>query len=324
MKFFSMNSKLTKWCIIVFIIILSFVSNFSSQAYVLQGPHILDLMVEKLGKAESLFVAQKLIFYRVGPSIGTQLDDQIGDSEHSVDTIDESRLAQDDKTIHHTVAQETLELDESLRFVFSNSFRSDVNSSETERIHVLTNFEVMTIIDGSIVPTPANRFDLYKDPLLYRSRKALAKRLRELGVDVSVTSLGRFEDQIAWIIGANYPDKSVSQLWIDQETFLPTRWIIRGAGPVADSDALEIRYLLWWKIGKTRYPSRIEFYQDGNLVRVNQAKNFKEDVTFAEEFFDIKHLRTIYPRASTRSILSGASEEPSEIQKTIEEFKRIF
>jgi hypothetical protein len=32
-------------------------------AYVLQGPHIIELMTAKLGAAESLFVSQKVVFY---------------------------------------------------------------------------------------------------------------------------------------------------------------------------------------------------------------------------------------------------------------------
>ena len=36
-------------------------------AYVLQGPHIIELMIEKLGEAESLFVSQKVVFYIIQP-----------------------------------------------------------------------------------------------------------------------------------------------------------------------------------------------------------------------------------------------------------------
>ena len=190
----------------------------------------------------------------------------------------------------------------SLRFVFSHAFRSDAKSLESERIHIFNRNRSLTVIDGHIVPDTQNRFNLYKDLLLYRSREKLSERLLELGVDVFVSSLGRFEDKIAFVIGADYPDESVSQIWIDQETFLPIRWIIKDPIRSEYSDALEIRYLLWWKVGKTRYPSRIEFYQDGNLVRVSQAKNFEEDATFSEALFNIDKLKLVYPRASTQPV----------------------
>ena len=169
-----------------------------------------------------------------------------------------------------------------------------------------------------------NRFDLYKDLLFYHSREELVERLFQLGVDVSISSLGRFEGKIAFVIGAEYPDESVSQVWIDQDTFLPLRWIIKGVDPAGESDTMEIRYLIWWKIGEIRYPSRIEFYQDGNLVRVNQAINFEENATFSEELFDIDYLKTVFPRSPEQPIVPGEPEEPSEVEKTIEEFRRIF
>jgi hypothetical protein len=220
---------------------------------------------------------------------------------------------------------ETIELDETLRFIFSNAFRSDARSKNSERIYVFSNAGTLTIIDGAIVPNAADRFDLYKDILLYRSRPVLADRLTELGVDVSISSLGRFEDKIAFVIGAEYPDESVNQLWVDKETLLPLRLILKGFGGSPGPSTVEVRYLVWWNIGETRYPSRIEFYQDDDLVRVNEAKKFEENAAFSKELFDIAHLKMVYPRTlSLPPVTSGTSDEPSEIQKTIEEFKRIF
>ena len=186
-------------------------------------------------------------------------------------------------------------------------------------------FEINEVVTFKGIPyAEANRFDLYKDILLYRSREELVERLLDLGVDVSVSSLGRVEGEIAFVVGAVYPDESVSQIWFDRETFLPMRWIIRGNGGTSASDVLEIRYLTWWKSGQSRYPSRIEVYQDGNLVRVNQLKIFREDNGFSEELFDIDHLRAVYPLVPEQSLVPGEPEEPSEVQKTIEEFRRVF
>ena len=182
----------------------------------------------------------------------------------------------------------------------------------------------LTIIDNKIVPDAANRFDLFKDILLYRSRETLAERLLQLGVDPSVSTLGRFEDKIAFVLGAKYPDETVNQLWVDKDTLLPLRLIIHSVYDADSTDKVEIRYLIWWKIGESRYPSKIEFYQGDNLARVSQAKNFEENAMFSEELFDIEHLESIYPRLSLEPIPPGQGEEPSEIQKTIEDFKRIF
>ena len=322
-----MNAEYKK-CL-VFTSLLSILAVFvgSTHAYVLQGPHILDLMIENLGKANSLFVSHKIIYYRAGFVDDSEL---FSPSRSSVPSSDAgyipNRLGQSENHFADGMAQvdETMELDGSLRYIFSQAFRSDARSNDSERIYIFSDGKSLTLIDGNSVPGAANRFDLYKDILFYHSREALVDRLLQLGVDVTISSLGRFEEKIAFVVGAQYPDESVSQVWVDQETFLPLRWIIPGVDPAGESDTLEFRYLIWWKTGNIRYPSRIEFYQDGNLVRVNQAINLEENPTFPRELFDIDYLKAAFPRAPLQPIVPGEPEEPSEVEKTIEEFRRIF
>ena len=59
-------------------------------------------------------------------------------------------------------------------------------------------------------------------------------------------------------------------------------------------------------------------------MRVNQVKSFREADTFPNDLFDIEHLRSVYPLAPEQPLVPGESEEPSEVQKTIDEFKRVF
>ncbi len=310
---------------ICFLIVVSFLFLGPVQAYVLQGLHLLDLMVKQLGEAQSLFVSQELIFYRSVSQVEIDSDESGEDYQTLDNTVIELQAEEKIEVDENVLVEQTLELEETLRFDFSsNAFRSDAKSLDSERIHVVSRNRSLTIVDGNIVPEVANRFDLYKEIFLYRTRDGLAEKLLELGVDVSVSSLGRFEGEIAFVLGAVYPDESVSQIWIDRETFLPTRWIIRGNGGSSESDVLEVRYLTWWKSGPIRYPSRIEFYQDGKLVRVNQIKSFREDDGFSEDLFDIEHLRSVYPLAPEQPLVPGEPEEPSEVQKTIDEFKRVF
>ena len=319
-----MKQKLKKALKIFFVAVALLVFGGPSQAYVLQGRHILDLMIENLGEAQSLFVTHKLIFYNIEPTVNESRSASDEGFESSANVPDELHGEQLLENNAYSASHETLAFEETLRFVFSQSFRSELKASGSERIHVFDGSEDLTIVDGYIVPASANRFDPYKDLLLYRSREALVERLLNLGVDIFVSSLGRFEDRIVFVVGANYPDESVSQIWIDQETFLPVRWIIKGAGEAADSDTLEVRYLLWWKIGDIRYPSRIEFYQDDDLVRESQAKNFEANANFSNDLFDIQRLKMDYPQAPEQPIIPGEPEEPSEVQKTIDEFKRVF
>ncbi len=320
-----MKVMLNKSLIVCSAVVLLLIGASPLTAYVLQGRHVLDLVVEKLGRANTLFVSEKLILYRMAGSVAEQ-HSAAGD-----DAIAPTNTASDDMPIVQTfesdrsaAAMESLELEGTLRYVFERAFRSDARSPDSERIHIAAAGRTLTIIDGSIVPESVNRFNLFKDVLLYRSRETFARRLLQLGIDVSISSLGRFEDKIAFILGANYPDESVNQLWVDKDTLLPLRLIIRDVAGADRTDKFEIRYLIWWKIGKTRYPSRIEFYQDDDLVRVSQAKNFEVDATFSEELFNIDHLTAMYPQAPQYPTTDEPAEEPSEIQKTIEDFTQMI
>lgn len=320
-----MNIKLKKTLIVASSIAIMFLYEVPIHAYVLQGRHVLDLMVEKLGVAKSLFVSEKIVIYRLEAPISNPVPAAVDFTQLPANTeVEIMPEIQPLETRPEVSEIEMLEFEGVVRYVFSQAFRSDAKSPNSERIHIAVGGRTLTIVDGHIEPAAVNRFDLYKDILLYRSRAMLAERLLQLGVDVSISSLGRFEEQIAFVLGAEYPDESVNQLWVDKDTLLPLRLILKGDDGAADSGAVEVRYLIWWKIGKTQYPSRIEFYQDEHLVRVSQAKNFEENAIFPEDLFVIEHQKLLYPRAATPATVPETYEEPSEVQKAIEDFKRIF
>ncbi len=283
-----MNQNLKKIALFLFgLVIFSFVC-VQVNAYVLQGPHILELMTQKLGKLERLMVSQKLIFYDDSQEKGA------------------------------------VELVETLRYVFPETFRSDILSKNVERIQVLSKGVVLTVIDGKVAAEPETRFDRYKDILLYRSRMLLEQRLSILGVDVKVSSLGRFEGKPAYVLGAQYPDETVPQIWFDKDSFRPFRWIIMSRTGESSDDSLEVRYLKWGKSGKTWYPMRIKFYKNDILVREINVQNIKVNPSFSKDLFDIEYLKSIYKPAAPAVPDQSESEELDEVQKTIEEFKKIY
>jgi hypothetical protein len=128
------------------------------------------------------------------------------------------------------------------------------------------------------------------------------------------------------VIGAEFPDQTVPQLWIDKETFHPLGIIVFGAkSPYSTQRGfLEIRYSNWQKIGKISYPMLIEFIQDGQIVRVIQVDNYQINPSFSKEIFDIARLRSEYRQSFRTPDPAHESEGLSEVQKTIEEFKKIF
>jgi hypothetical protein len=250
-------------------------------------------------------------------------DDHPDDVKTSADPPDDQQELPDE-TAFAPVQTETIQLDESLRYVFSEAFRSDSVSDDNQRIYIFSDGQALTVIDGVISNGTGTRFDLYKDLLLFRSREALSARLSDLGVDISVSSLGKFEGQPAFVVGAEYPDESLPQVWIALETFQPLRMIIPSGSSLHSTDFLEIRYAQWQKIGKIWYPMRVEFIQDGAIVRTIEVNDYQVDPTFSKDVFDIARLKLKFRQPTRTPDRPGETDGLSEVQKTIEEFKKIF
>ncbi len=260
----------------------------SAAAYVLPGTHILELMATKSKKAKTLLVSQRLVIH---------------DSYAKADSV---------------------ELNETLRYMFPESFRSDVESENAKRIHVMSKGSAVTVIEGRISEQAETRFDRYKDVILFNSRVLLNEKLTLLGLDVTITSLGRFEDKIAYVMGAQYPDKSSSQIWFDRVTFRPIRWLLVSDTPQGIKDILEVRYLNWQAIRGLWYPMRIEFYKQERLVREIRVDHIKVNPSFSGKLFDIEHIKSIYQPAAVVAPRQEQMGGISEIQKTIEEFKKMY
>jgi len=265
--------------------------------YVLKGPHILELMVEKLAGVQTLQVEQKVL-------------------------VDDPDLS-----------KEPVELDETLRFILPGQFRSDIRYEDTHRIHVHTHGSDLTIVDDLIVDDRGGRFDRYKDLLLYTSRHTLHRALLIHGVDVGVTSLGKMEDRIVYVIGAAYPDDSVSQLWVDKERLLPLRWInvFAPTDDSAEPERLEFVYRNWQNVDGAWYPMEIETLHHQQSVRRIRASKVQANPVIAGELLDIVHLKTVYKEKEVppqNGEMPDADADPDadvdEVQRTLEDFRKKF
>ena len=281
----------------------------TADAYVLHGSHLFELMAKGIGHAERLQVEQTLVIheiYAVDEEVAEQ--DPEGEAAEEIDSV-----------------VETFELSETLMFVFPDQFRSEIKSQHVERIHAVSRGSSVTIIDRKRVGDYETDFDRYKDIFLYNSRSLLENRLPQLGVDPAITSLGRFNGRIGYVLGAQYPDESVPQLWLDRETFRPFRWVVRPAPIENPADGLEVRYYGWRQVGDIWYPVRIEFYQDESLVRTIRVQKFKLDPNFSPDLFDIQQLRSRYPAGRQAPTHKPESTEgQGEVQETLERFHKIF
>ena len=289
-------------------------------------------MAEIMGQAESLYITQKVAFYNVSPTPETGEAASLVEDEETV-TIEENIEAYREDPdadnlpapTEHEPQTTIVEMEESLRYLFPEAFRSDIITDDNQRIHLYVNGEALTIIGGASRAVPQTRFDIYKDLLLIRSRPELAERLTHLNVDLSVSSLGRFEEHIYFVIGAQYPDESSNQVWVDQDNFQPFRWIISPGAGGFQTGIMEVRYLDWWKFENNFwYPMRIEFYQDNVLVREMKVQRYEVNASISRDLFDIKQLRSIYPQASPVLSDTDDSEPVSDVQEAIEEFSKMF
>ncbi|MDP2643479.1 MAG: hypothetical protein Q8P24_00925 [Desulfobacterales bacterium] len=260
----------------------------SAGAYVLPVPHIVELMTQKLGAAGSLLVSQKLTLY-----------DQ-------------------------AVNQAGVEFNETLRYFFPSGFRSDISSKTTRRIHLVSSGTALTILDGKVDAEVEGRYDLYKDIFYYRSRKQLVERLAFLGIDTFKSSLGRFEGKTVFIVGAQYPDETVSQIWIDKESFMPLRWINVVGSAGGREDALDVRYDKWQQVDKIWYPGHIAFYQHRRLIRKIDVERVQTNVSFSGDLFNIVRLKSSVSRVDRLPQQGAGKAKENEVQKAIEEFRKIY
>jgi len=245
--------------IILFGIALVSITGFylSVFAYILPGPYMLKYMIRDLGDAKRLEVTQEVIFYESGSLDGS-------------------------------------EGKEIVKYIFPDTFRSDMKYKDKERIHVVSRGEDLIVHEGSIATSPSTWLDIYKDLLLYRSRRLLEEQLLFRRVSTSVVSYGRFEGNAAYVMGATSPDETKPQVWFTLDLLQPYRWILRTRNGRGFGDTLEVRYLNWKEIEENWYPMHIEFYKNNTLVKEINVKNVKVNPSFSKELFNIRRLKSVY------------------------------
>jgi outer membrane lipoprotein-sorting protein len=251
-----MNIK--KYSIFLFVLTFSIGFCLVAYAYILPGPYLIKYMIQNFGKAKRLEVTQEVILYDGGPLGGG------------------------------------VEGTETLRYIFPDTFRSDMTYKSKQRIHIVSKGKDLTIDDGAILTPSEDWLDMYKEILLYRTTQSLKERLLFRRVSVSVSSYGRFEKKPAYILGAMHPDDTKPQVWFMKGTLHPFRWILRPRNETGSGDKLEIRYLEWAQTDENWYPMRIEFYKNDTLVKEINVKSVKINPVFSKTLFDINRIKSTY------------------------------
>lgn len=187
---------------------------------------------------------------------------------------------------------------EHLSYMPPGRFRSESNYKSDVRIHVESPGYGVTLLNGRIIDSSesvpesgANIWmDRYKNLFCFRSRRGLAARLEASGVDVNVSSLGRFGDMLVYILGGTYPDESTPQLWVDKESFKPVRWIVVPKEKSSDGLVREIRYLAWRRVNNAWYPGRIEFYAGDRMLKTIDALSIDVNPDIPQSRFDVESI----------------------------------
>lgn len=256
-------------------------------AYVLPGLHLLDLMARQMGRARALEVTQRLVLVSNQESVPS------------------------------------LPLQETLRYRYPNAIRLESRSENVHRIHLVVDDRAVTILDNRRMPVEHSLWDRYSDILVYRSPDLLKEQLARHGLDVMVSSLGRFQGEPCFVLGAQYPDTSVPQIWIEKETFLPIRWLIPEISSDGSRNLVEFRYLDWQKQGNVWYPMTVQFIAGETRVREIFVEHLSVNPVLDDALFDMDHFNHMYPAAGVLDPAATITEEePSDIQKAIDDFKK--
>jgi hypothetical protein len=219
-------------------------------AYVLEGPHVLDLSAKSMGRIAALQVEQKLLVYPQSPE--------------TFPTV----------------------FDETAIYVMPERFRSDIASERIQRTFLVFADSSLTVIDGRTV-VGENPFDLYQRLLRSRTRPRLIRTLNQMGVETAISSLGRLEERVVFVLGARYPDESVSQLAIDKETFLPARLLLVDGNAEDGGRRLEIVYENWQKVQSGWFPFQVQFYVNGRLAREIRVADLRINPSIPSSLMDL-------------------------------------
>lgn len=270
----------------VFFLLASEMPAFS---YVLKGPHILYKMKEKLGTSETLLVSGKLRLYNTG--------------ENSVGYV---------------------ECSETLRYGYPESFRSDVFSDMSHQISIASFDKEITILNDKITSQKGLQFNGYKDIFLFKSVELLKHKLRRQGIGTDISSMGRFDGNLVYIVGAQYPDEATPQLMVDKNSFLPVRLLLPFGLTDTGNNFLDIRFHEWRKNGKIWYPGVIDFYTNGQLTREFVTDEEIVNPSFDENTFDIDYYMSLYSSGFSSPDADSSSDKIDEVQKTIDDFNKIY
>lgn len=118
-----------------------------------------------------------------------------------------------------------------------------------------------------------------------------AMQLDSLGFDLSLARKDQWDGKEVWVVGAAAGDSTSSQFWVDTDSLLVRRVIVRDARaprPVVN----ETRYLDYRPVAGHPVAMSMRSYRDGRLYFRGESTNVREGERLPVELFEPQHWAT--------------------------------
>lgn len=118
-----------------------------------------------------------------------------------------------------------------------------------------------------------------------------AMQLDSLGFDLSIARKDRWDGKEVWVVGAAAGDSTSSQFWVDTDSLLVRRVLVRdarGARPVTN----ETRYLNYKSVMGYPVAFSMRAYRGGRLYFRGESSNVREGETLSVELFEPQNWST--------------------------------
>ncbi len=236
----------------------------TSQAFLPKAEHLLYLVIKKIKQPVGIeaWQTRKILNYQ--------------NPDQNFIELNQALIEPDQNFIK--LNQDFIEFEEKLLYSFPNHLRTEIISQSIESFSVESDFEFIKIADGVIKSQEKSQekpiVEMYSDILLYRDHETLLNQLDLQGIDTTQVSFQRYRGTIYWVIGKPLKknqeiDSDFSGLWIEKDTFLPFRYIIK-----KNDKKVEFFYQNWHKVSKTFYPMQVYIFLDNRLYATIDVKTF--------------------------------------------------
>ena len=234
----------------------------TGRAFVPQTPHLIHLVVQKIKEPVGLEVHQTKTIHQP-------------DSSGRVETDPEEMGTVRERLIYR----------------YPDQLRKEIISGPFSGLSVTSGSDFITVINDETVSRERAEADLYTDILLYRNIDGLQARLALNGVDVDTVTIQRYQDMICYVIGSpKEKNEPFAGLWIDKETFLPVRYVIKKNDRVVES-----LYSDWQKVSRTWYPMQVSIFSDNQPVSIMDVNKIELKLQFSPSLFDVRRIERRYP-----------------------------